>query len=86
VVCAAAAAVAIGGTVLGVRSLYRGVLRSAPGLGVAVVSAVLANGAMSVYGLLLTVFATVGFRRGRQLRRFGRVLFPASRPQTTGPT
>jgi hypothetical protein len=76
VVCAAAAAVAIGGTVLGVRSLSRRVLASAPGLGVAVVLAVLANGAMSVFGLLLTLFATVGFRRGRQLRSFGRVLLP----------
>ncbi|APR77381.1 Hypothetical protein A7982_02728 [Minicystis rosea] len=46
-------------------------------LGVFVV--VLANGFMSWMGALLAMFATSGFSRGRQLRRFGRVLLPEVR-------
>lgn len=67
------------GFVTGLVSLSR-IARSttpaAPGFTVAVVFAMLANGAMVAFGALLAFLATFGFSRGRQLRRFGRVLLP----------
>ena len=43
------------------------------------IAAVLGNLVMAGLGLLVAYFATVGFSRGRQLRRFGRVLLPSLR-------
>ena len=44
------------------------------------VAAVVGNLLMAAFGTLIAYFATVGFSRGRQLRRFGRVLLPGLRP------
>jgi hypothetical protein len=71
--------VALAGMIVGIQSLAR-IARSpgpAPfGFTVAVIFAVLANGFMSVGGAAAALFATLMFSRGRQLRRFGRVLLP----------
>jgi hypothetical protein len=40
----------------------------------------LAMAGFSLFGMLLAYVATIGFSRGRQLRRFGRVLLPGLRP------
>jgi hypothetical protein len=51
--------------------------RGRVGLGMAVVLLPMLTGAaFSLYGALLTVMATYGFARGRQLRRRGKVLLP----------
>jgi len=42
-------------------------------------AAILGNLVMAGFGTLVAYFATVGFSRGRQLRRFGRVLLPGLR-------
>jgi len=42
--------------------------------------AVLGNLMMAGFGMLVAYVSTVGFSRGRQLRRFGRVLLPDLRP------
>lgn len=49
------------------------------GFTITVLVAVLANGFMSLVGAVFTFFATGHFSRGRQLRRFGRVLLPPVR-------
>jgi len=41
---------------------------------------VLGNPLMAGFGMLIAYFGTVGLSRGRQLRRFGRVLLPGLRP------
>ncbi len=41
---------------------------------------ILGNLFMAAFGMLVAFFATFGFSRGRQLRRFGRVLLPGLRP------
>jgi hypothetical protein len=76
---ATAAIVAMLGFASGLRSLVqtaRSPDRAATGFTLAIVFAVLANGLMAGLGALVAVVATVGFSRGRQLRRFGRVLLP----------
>ena len=63
----------------GVASLVRSArARSAEGLGDMIVC-LLGNLLMTWFGLLIAYFATFGFSRGRQLRRFGRVLLPGLR-------
>ena len=52
---------------------------AAGGVGLLVV-ATLGNLLMVAFGMLIAYLATVGFARGRQLRRFGRVLLPGLRP------
>jgi hypothetical protein len=48
---------------------------------------ILGNMFMVGFGMLIAYFSTVGFSRGRQLRRFGRVLLPSLRksPEWTTP-
>ena len=41
---------------------------------------ILGNLFMAAFGMLVAFFATFGFSRGRQLRRFGRVLLPGLQP------
>jgi hypothetical protein len=79
-VMGAAALVALVGFVRGVQSLV-GIARAPRGaaslnFGFVIFAAVLANGFMSLVGALLALLATSDFSRGRQLRRFGRVLLP----------
>lgn len=61
--------------------------QSTVGIGGALV-AILGNLFMAGFGMLIAYFATVGFSRGRQLRRFGRVLLPSlrSNPEWTTAT
>jgi hypothetical protein len=69
-----AASRAVAGIVKLVRSLWTG---EADGRTAA---AVLGNLAMTWFGMLVAYLTTVGFSRGRQLRRFGKVLLPEVRP------
>lgn len=64
----------------GAVSLLRGV-RAAQATAEAGTSigAILGNLFMAGFGMLIAYFSTVGFSRGRQLRRFGRVLLPGLR-------
>ncbi len=60
----------------------------AAGRAPASLGAILGNLFMTGFGMLIAYFATVGFARGRQLRRFGRVLLPRlrSNPAWAGST
>jgi hypothetical protein len=80
---AAAALVALVGLARGIASLvqaFRAPGRAVPGRTWAVVFALLANGVMAFLGAAWAMLATVQFSRGRQLRRFGRVLLPRVAP------
>jgi hypothetical protein len=75
----AATIVVLAGAMWGIASLVQAARAphlASTGLTVAVVLAVLANGFMAFVGAGATLVATFGFSRGRQLRRFGRVLLP----------
>lgn len=75
----AAMLAALTGAASGILSLVqsaRSSTRAAQGFTVTVVLAVLGNGFMTAVGALAALVATFGFSRGRQLRRFGRVLLP----------
>ena len=79
VVCVIATVLALMGFFNGVLSLYLGTVGSQPlGSADALLSviAVLGGAVLSLYGVVITVFSTFGFRRGRQLRSFGKVLLP----------
>jgi len=73
---------ALAGSVSGLANLWRGqnVMRGPLGPLLNCAFGLLGL-AMAAFGALTTLFATVGFARGRQLRRFGRVLLP---PVTDG--
>jgi hypothetical protein len=79
VVYLAALLVAFAGLVIGIRALVR-IARSPRPVGrrftAAVIGAVIGNGIMSIGGAFLAFLATFAFSRGRQLRRFGKVLLP----------
>lgn len=71
---------------VGLTGVLRGVVsffapgRNSFGFGVRVLLATLANGAMLAMGALVAWSSTLGFSRGRQLRRFGAVLLPPVEP------
>ena len=48
----------------------------------AVLGAMLGNLVLAAFGLFVAYLSTVGFSRGRQLRRLGRVILPRLRPET----
>ena len=59
-----------------VRDVYRG---TADDVGLSILR-ILGNLVMTWFGMLVAYVSTVGFSRGRQLRRFGRVQLPDLRP------
>jgi hypothetical protein len=76
-----ASLLALFGIVLGARTLLRsngavGVNPLSAGAVVANILAILANLGMTAVGAFTALMSTVDFTRGRQLRRFGRVLLP----------
>jgi hypothetical protein len=60
--------------ILGIRALVNPMPE--PVFTLVVLGPLLGGAAMSFVGLLLTLFATAGFRRGRQLRRRGQIFLP----------
>jgi hypothetical protein len=71
--------VALFRVVAGAVALIRPSSRPVDFDGGATLVAVLGNLVMTVFGMLVAYIGTVGFSRGRQLRRFGRVLLPRLR-------
>jgi hypothetical protein len=63
----------------GIVALAREIYTGKPDAGVSML-AILGNLMMAGFGMLVAYVSTVGFSRGRQLRRFGRVLLPDLRP------
>jgi hypothetical protein len=59
--------------------------RASLGTGEAI-AAILGNLFLAGFGMLIAYFATVGFSRGRQLRRLGRVLLPSLRSSSAWTT
>ena len=79
----AASFVAFGGTWAGVRRVWmltRATGRVSVVAALLAVAAVAANLLMAGTGALAALLSTTGFRRGRQIRRFGRVLLPRVGP------
>jgi hypothetical protein len=75
-----ASVIALGRGIAGLVGLMRpSRTRSAPETGGAIV-AVVGNLLMAGFGAFVAYLATFAFSRGRQLRRFGRVLLPTLRP------
>ena len=72
----AAVGIAIGGVLCGIAELAH-----ARGAGTIIVSilAILGNAAMTAIGMFTALLSIGGYSRGRQLRRFGRVLLPPIR-------
>lgn len=79
---ALAAIVALVGVGRGLVSLVQVTLareRATAGFTVGIFLAVVANGVIALLGAAVALLATTSFSRGRQLRRFGRVLLPPVR-------
>jgi hypothetical protein len=69
---------AVGGIIRGTATLVRSTRPRRGWMILGVVAAVLGNLLMTGFGSIIAWFATVGFARGRQLRRWGRILLPRS--------
>ena len=77
---------AVLGFLTAIVAIVRAALTSAPGKGWSMFLGLLSvagNGAFALFAFAITMWSAADFRRGRQLRRFGRVLLP---PVSSGDT